>query len=78
MFYPRQNTVLTLYFALGMMGEVGTGDIDALESIIESLVNTLKFVNGLAGDEANHQNGESKTPKKLAAHFSSFLLRKKF
>ena len=71
MFYPRQNTVLTLYFALGMMGEVGMGDIDALESIIESLVNTLKFVNGLAGDEVNHQNRESKPPKNLGAFFIS-------
>ena len=47
-----------------MMGAVGTGDIDALESAIESLVNSLKIVNGLTGNEANHQNGESKTPKK--------------
>jgi hypothetical protein len=61
-----------------MMGVVGTGDIDALESAIESLVNTVKIVNGLAGNEANHQNGESKTPQKLGAYFSSFLLRKKF
>ena len=57
-FYPRQNSVLTLYFALGMMGAVGTGDIDALESAIGSLVSSLKIVNGLAGNEANHQNGE--------------------
>ena len=34
MFYARQNSVLTLYFASGMIGEVGTGDIDALESTI--------------------------------------------
>ena len=61
-FYPRQNSVLILYFALGMMGEIGTGAIDALESTIESLLNTLKIVNGLVGDEANHQNGESKPP----------------
>ena len=64
MFYPRQNSVLILYFTLGMMGEVGTDAIDALQSTIESLLNTLKIVNGLVGDEANHQNGESKTPKK--------------
>ena len=50
-----------------MMGAVGTGDIDALESAIGSLVSSLKIVNGLAGNEANHQNGESKTPQKYRA-----------
>ena len=30
-FYPRQNSVMILYFASGIMGVVGTGDIDALE-----------------------------------------------
>ena len=31
MFYPRQNSVLTLYFALGIMGVVGTADIGAFQ-----------------------------------------------
>ena len=34
MFYAHQNSVLTLDFTSSMMGEVDTGDIDALESTI--------------------------------------------
>ena len=30
-FYPRQNSVMIVYFASDMMGVVGTGDIGALE-----------------------------------------------
>ena len=30
-FYPRQNSVMILYFASGIMGVVGTDDIDTLE-----------------------------------------------
>ena len=35
MFYPRQNSVLTLYFALGIMGVVGTADIGAFQFRIQ-------------------------------------------
>ena len=60
------------------MGGVGTVHIEALYNIIEPLVNSAKIVNASAGNEANHQNGESKTLKKLYAIFSTCLLRKKF
>ena len=60
-----------------MMGEVGTGDIGALESTIQSLINTFKIVNALVGDEANHQNGESKTPKNIRCkNFNLFTTEK--
>ena len=36
MFYPRQNSVLTLYFALGIIGVVGTADIGAFQFRIQS------------------------------------------
>ena len=34
-FYPRQNSVMTLYFALGIMGVVGMPDIGAFQFAIE-------------------------------------------
>ena len=35
MFYPRQNSVLILYFALGMMGVIGTADFGAFQFQIQ-------------------------------------------
>ena len=61
MFYPRQNSVLTLYFALGMMGVIGTAGIGALQFQIQP---TAKSTTACPQSEANHQNGEWKTPKK--------------
>ena len=62
MFYPRQNSVLTLYFALGIMGVVGTADIGAFQLRIQP---TAKSATASLHFEANHQNGEWKTLKKI-------------
>ena len=62
MFYPRQNSVLTLYFALGIMGVVGTADIGAFQFRIQP---TAKSATAPLHFEANHQNGEWKTLKKI-------------
>ena len=35
MFYSRQNSVLTLYFALGMMGVIGRADFGAFQFQIQ-------------------------------------------
>ena len=76
MFYPRQNSLLTLYFALGIMGVIGTADIGAFQFQIQ---HTAKSATASPQNEANHQIGEWKTPKKyIPAETSSFFLRKKF
>ena len=62
MFYPRQNSVLTLYFALGIMGVVGTADIGAFQLRVQP---TAKSATASLHFEANHQNGEWKTLKKI-------------
>ena len=64
MFYPRQKSVLTLYFALGIMGMVGMPDIGAFQSRIQP---TAKSATASPSNEANHQNGEWKTLKKYPA-----------
>ena len=38
MFYPRQNTVLGLYFASGIMGVIGTDSIATFQIYIEPTV----------------------------------------
>ena len=72
MFYSRQNSVLTLYFALGIMGVVGTADIGAFQFRIQP---TAKSAKASPWNEANHQNGESKTLKKYrACNFNLFTM----
>ena len=60
-----------------MMGWVGTVHIEALYSIVEPLMNSAKIVNASAGNEANHQNGESKTPKKITRKENYLFTTKK-
>ena len=60
-----------------MMGWVGTVHIEALYSIVEPLMNSSKIGNASAGNEANHQNGESKTPKKITRSWINLFTTKK-
>ena len=42
MFYPRQNSVLTLYFALGILRMVGMPDIGAFQFRIQPTPKSAK------------------------------------